>query len=78
MGQDQFSAILPYIVDDLASSIIERLKISEEELIPLLYSSKLYTLLEDEETKLWQYSTEKLLSLFVEEQETGAITFPDV
>lgn len=35
----------------------DRRGISEQEAIHLLYSSKLYALLEQEDTKVWQYST---------------------
>lgn len=35
-------------------------------------------MLELEETKLWQYSTEKLFEMFLEEIKNGEITFPQV
>lgn len=35
-------------------------------------------MLEKEETKVWQYSTEKLFELFLEEKNSGNITFPQV
>ena len=34
--------------------------------------------LEKEETKVWQYSTQMLYSLFEQEEQTGMIRFPDV
>jgi len=43
-----------------------------------LYNSKLYAILEQEETKVWQYSTEMLYSLFEQEEEMGKVEFPDV
>lgn len=76
--QEEFNALMPLIVSDLASMIAAKQNISEDETIKLLYSSKLYSLLEDEETKLWHYSTNMLYSLFVQEQTTGTIVFPDV
>lgn len=42
------------------------------------HNSKLYAILEQEETKVWQYSTEMLYSLFKQEEETGKVEFPDV
>lgn len=78
MGQEQFVAIMPYISTDLISMISERQNISEEEALKKLYSSKLYSALEDEETKLWQYSTQMLYSLFEQEELNGEIQFPDV
>ena len=78
MGQEQFAAIMPYISTDLVAMIIAKQNISEEEAIKKLYSSKLYAVLEKEETKVWQYSTQMLYSLFEQEENNGDIRFPDV
>ena len=78
MGQEQFAAIMPYISSDLVAMISEKQNISAEEAIEKLYNSKLYAALEKEETKVWQYSTQMLYSLFEQETETGKIEFPDV
>lgn len=78
MGQEQFTAMMPYISADLVAMIANREKITSEEAIKKLYSSKLYEALENEETKVWQYSTQMLYSLFEQEKKTGTILFPDV
>ena len=78
MGQKQFAAIMPYISADLVSMIAEKQNIEPEKAIRKLYSSKLYAALEKEETKLWQYSTQMLYSLFEQEITSGNIVFPDV
>ena len=78
MGQEQFAAIMPYISTDLVGMIAKKNKISENDAIAKLYNSKLYAILEQEETKVWQYSTEMLYSLFEQEEETGKVEFPDV
>ena len=78
MGQEQFAAIMPYISADLVSVIAEKQKVEPEEAIKKLYGSKLYAALEKEETKVWQYSTHMLYSLFEQEITTGNIDFPDV
>ena len=78
MGQEQFAAIMPYISTDQVSLIAEKQRISEKEAIKKLYSSKLYSALEDEQTKVWQYSTQMLYNLFEQEENTGNIQFPDV
>lgn len=78
MGQEQFIAMMPYISTDLVSLISKKQNISEEEAIKKLYSSKLYAILENEETKVWQYSTQMLYLLFEQEQKNGTILFPDV
>lgn len=78
MGQEQFTALMPYIITDLINFISEKDNISEEETMKKLYSSKLYEVLENEETKLWQYSTQMLYSLFKQEEKNGYIEYPDV
>lgn len=78
MEEEKFLAIMPYISADLVNMIVQKQGITEKEAIKKLYKSKLYALLEDETTKVWQYSTDMLYSLFEEEQTTGHIQFPDV
>ena len=78
MGQEQFIAMIPYISADLVGFISQKQSISEDEAVRKLYSSKLYAMLEDEETKVWHYSTEMLYLLFEQEEKTGTIEFPDV
>jgi hypothetical protein len=78
MGHEQFAAITPYISADLVGMIVRKQNIAETDALMKLYSSKLYGLLEKEETKLWQYSTDMLYSLFVREETTGQLLFPDV
>lgn len=78
MGHEQFAAIMPYISADLVNMIAQKQKITESDALNKLYSSKLYGLLEKEETKVWQYSTNMLYSLFVKEEQTNNLVFPDV
>lgn len=78
MGQEQFLAMIPYITTDLITAIVNKQNITEKEAIKKLYASKLYAELEDEETKVWQYSTQMLCSLFEQEELNGNIEFPDV
>lgn len=78
MSQDQFAALIPYITDDLASAIAQRQHIPDLEAITKLYHSKIYALLEKEETKLWQYSTDMLYHLLEQEEASGTLLFPDV
>ena len=78
MGQEQFIALIPYISADLVTMITKEQNISDKDAIKKLYSSKLYEALENEETKVWHYSTQMLYSLFLQEEKTGTIQFPDV
>ncbi len=78
MERDRFIAIMPYICADLVGMIAQKQNITEKEAIDKLYSSKLYEYLEDEEMKVWQYSTQMLYTLFEQEEKNGSIQFPDV
>ncbi len=78
MGQEQFAALMPYISADLVGMIAKNKNISENDAITKLYNSNLYAILEQEDTKVWQYSTDMLYLLFEQEEKTGKIEFPDV
>ena len=62
-------------------SVVERLmninNWSEDEALERFTSSKLYTYLEKEETKVWQYSSLMLAELFNEER-SGRLALPEV
>lgn len=78
MTKDLFDVLMPIISADLVAMIADKRLVSENEAIELLYTSKLYGVLEDEETKVWQYSTPMLYSLLEQEWNSGTICFPDV
>lgn len=78
MNKEQFEAMMPPIVENLVAMIADKQNISEDEAITKLYSSKLYAMLEQEDTKMWHYSTLMLYELLTEEETTGNIEFPDV
>jgi len=73
----EFQAILQVITSQLGQTISSQLNIMDKEALSKLYSSKLYEKLEQEETKVWHLSVPTLYSLFIEEQETGKIIFPE-
>jgi hypothetical protein len=77
MESDQFDALLPVIVAALAVKIVERQQLMQEEAIACLYASQLYAALENEKTKVWHYSIEKLYTLFEDEQSTGKLELPE-
>lgn len=78
MEQREFTAIMPFICADLANTIAEKEGLSEIEAISKLYASELYALLEQEDTKLWHYSTLMLYELYRQGETNGIIEFPDV
>ncbi|MDR3019320.1 MAG: hypothetical protein LBU66_00270 [Treponema sp.] len=76
MNKEKFDALLPLIVSSLIHKIIEYKNISHDEAFPQLYNSNLYSYLENEQSKVWYYSAEKLFLLFDEEITTGKLELP--
>ena len=77
MDKAKFDALLPFIVAALMHKIIERKNVSHDEAFSLLYGSQLYCALDDEKTKVWHYSAEKLFCLLEEEMSTGILELPE-
>ena len=77
LDKAKFEALLPLIIAALMKKIIERKKIPEDEAFTQLYSSQLYIALDDEKTKVWYYSADKLYQLFEEELTTGKLELPE-
>ena len=77
MEESKFAAILPVIVGGLVNKIIEETHIDEDEAFNRLYSSELYSALENEKTKVWYYSVPKLFDLYESEIETGKLELPE-
>ena len=77
MDKAKFDALLPLIVTALMQKIVERREISHDEAFLQLYSSQLYAALDNEKTKVWHYSTEKLFGLFEEEKAQGKLELPE-
>ena len=78
MKQEQFDVMMPEISADLVRTIVSKRSVSEDDAMQLLYSSQLYADLEEEENKLWYYSTPMLYTFLEQEWNTGTIQFPDV
>jgi len=70
----EFEMVLQIIATGLVSKIITNKGLGEDTAIESLYSSKLYAMLEKEETKLWYYSVPMLYDLYNEELVTGSFT----
>ncbi|MCL2639039.1 MAG: hypothetical protein FWD48_11800 [Oscillospiraceae bacterium] len=77
MAKDKFAALLPILIGGLANKIIEETHVSEDEALNKLYSSELYSALENEKTKVWTYSVPKLFDLYQAEITTGELNLPE-
>ena len=77
MEQKKFEAMLVIIIPRIISLIVENYGIDEVTATKKFYESKVYSLLEEEETKLWHLSPLTLFNMYDEETKTGNITFPE-
>lgn len=78
MSQEQFDALLPIVSSDLVAAVAAGQGVTEQAAIRLLYHSRLYAALEQEDTKLWQYSTPMLYCLLEQELAGKELSYPDV
>jgi hypothetical protein len=72
----EFETILPLKVEGITEILIEGRKMSLQDALEFLYSSQLYLLLEQEETKMWHYSPQMLVHLLENEKNTGELKLP--
>ncbi|MBQ9069886.1 MAG: hypothetical protein IJY23_00880 [Clostridia bacterium] len=77
MNERSYETLLYGITAGVVDKIMELNNWSENEALERFTRSKLYSYLEREETKVWQYSTLMLATLFNEER-TGRLSLPEV
>jgi hypothetical protein len=77
MKESKLTTVLILLVPRILELIMREYHVGEEKAVEMLYSSKLYEVLEEEDTKLWHLNAHALFEMFQEELQTGAITFPD-
>ena len=72
----EFEVILPLKVEGIVEQLIEKRAMLLPDALEYLYSSELYALLEQEDTKMWHYSTQMLLYLLDNEKKNGKLIIP--
>ncbi len=77
MDSTRFSMILELKVAGLVEELVAFSNGTLQESLNNVYSSKVYSVLECEETKLWHHSPQLLLNCLVQELKTGTPEFPD-
>lgn len=77
MDKKRFEAILPLKIESVVELMTKQKGFSFRESLRYLYNSKLYQMLEKEETKVWHYSPMLLLELILKEKEQGILELPD-
>ena len=75
---NEFEIVLQVISMGLVEKIINENGFEEDTAMEKLYSSKLYSALEKEETKVWHYSVPKLYELWDNETKTGRLLLPEM
>ena len=77
MNERSFETLLYGITANVVDKIMQLNAWSENEAMESFTRSKVYSYLEREETKVWQYSALLLAQLFNEER-SGRLTLPEV
>ncbi len=77
MNERSYETLLYGITANVVLKIMESTGWSENEAMERFTQSKLYSYLEREETKVWQYSAVMLAQLF-EEERSGRLVLPEV
>lgn len=77
MNEEKFSALIGLIVPEIVHLIAENYLCDEVKATEEFYRSRVYSLLEQEDTKLWHFSPLTLFNMFDEERKTGDFTIPE-
>ena len=73
----KFEAILILLVPQIIQLIIENYEVDEITASREFYESEVYSLLEQEESKLWHFSPLTLFNMYEEERKTGSFVIPE-
>ena len=76
-NQENVGIVLTFITPGIIQLLMNNRHITAEAAAILLYNSRMYKLLEEEETKLWHLSYPILYDMLEEELTKGEITFPE-
>jgi hypothetical protein len=77
VNDNKFEAIMILIVPQVLQLITVNYGCDEIEATREFYKSKVYSLLEQEDTKLWHFSPLTLFYMFDEEHKTGKFEIPE-
>lgn len=77
MEQKKFEAVLKLLIPQVIHLITEKKNIDEVTASRDFYNSKVYELLENEETKFWHFSPLTLFNMYNDEVKTGVLNFPE-
>lgn len=73
MGEEKFGAVMGVLVEQIVHLITENYAYDEMIASNEFYNSKVYALLEQEDTKLWHFSPLTLFNMFDEEKRQAVL-----
>lgn len=77
MADKKFEAILTLLVSQVVQLICENYPVDEIAASREFYESNVYSLLEQEDTKLWHFSPLTLFNMYNEEKKVGNFEIPE-
>ncbi len=77
MRDKKFEAVMTILVPQVLQLIVDNYKTDEIAASKAFYESSVYSLLEQEDTKLWHLSPLTIYNMFDEEQKTGVFEIPE-
>jgi hypothetical protein len=77
MGQKEHNGMMAVYVPAIIEAVSRKMDITADEALKLFYSSELYDLYADEETKVWHYSPVCLANILAREVKTGIFELPE-
>jgi len=77
MRDKKFEAVMTILVPQVLQLIVENYKTDEITASKAFYESGVYSLLEQEDTKLWHLSPLTIYNMFDKEQKTGVFELPE-
>ena len=77
MAEETFAALMTLLVPQVVAHICDHYPWDEITASRAFDTSRVYALLEQEDTKLWHLSPRALFAMFDEEQKTGGFAIPE-
>ena len=77
MADKKFEAILTLLVPQVVQLIYENYTVDEIAAAKAFYGSKVYSLLEQQDTKLWHFSPLTLFNMKKKKKKTGDFEIPE-
>lgn len=77
MADKKFEAIMTLLVPQVVQLICEKSHLDEMTATREFYESEVYSLLEEEDTKFWHFSSLTLFNMYNEEKNIGNFEIPE-